>query len=160
MGEVMRVGETVCRGQNIGEISLVEEMEAEVFVLEVEAAGLASGRRAEVVIEAQPDRVYPAKVKRVETVAKRRQQKSPTQYFGVILAFGKHRRRGDEAGPDGCAARLFLHEEDGAGGAPAGAHRQAMGAGSPTVVTRGRLRPGPGQDGRLHRGPGAPSWPA
>jgi HlyD family secretion protein len=81
------------------------------------------GRRAEVVVEAQPDRVLPARVKRVDAVAKRRTQRSPTQYFGVVLTLD----RSDAARPDRSArpagpdrggkpgqrvrARLFLHEE-------------------------------------------------
>jgi HlyD family secretion protein len=89
MGEPIRVGDTVWRSQTIAEVSRVAEMEAEIFVLEAEAAGLAKDKRAELVVEAQPDRVFPATITRVETVAKRREQKSPTQYFGAILALAR-----------------------------------------------------------------------
>jgi HlyD family secretion protein len=109
-GQPVRVGDTVWRSQSIAEVSRVEKMEAEVYVLEAEAAGLARERRAEVVIEAQPAEVWQAKVKRVETVAKRRQQESPTQYFGVVLAFEKMDPTRMKAGQT-VRARLFLHEE-------------------------------------------------
>jgi HlyD family secretion protein len=73
----------------IAEISLSSKMEAEVFVLEVEAAGLAKGKKAEVILESQPGLIWKAEVTRVESVAKRRVFKSPTQYFGVTLSLEK-----------------------------------------------------------------------
>jgi HlyD family secretion protein len=110
-GEYMRVGDTVFRSMSVADVSLVDKMEVELFVLEAEAAGLAKGKKAEVIVEARPGTPLQAEVKQVETVAKRRQPKSPTQYFGVILNL--------PAGPGGeglkpgqrVRARLFLHEE-------------------------------------------------
>jgi hypothetical protein len=110
MGEAIRVGDTVWRSQSIAELSRMEALEAEVFVLEAEAAGLAAGRRAEVVIEALPDQLWKAQVKRVETVAKRRQPRSPTQYFGVVLAF-ERTEAGKMKPGQSVRARLFLHQE-------------------------------------------------
>jgi HlyD family secretion protein len=110
-GEPMRVGDTVWRSQTIAEVSRVAEMEGEIFVLEAEAAGLATGKRADLVVEAQPDRVFPATVKRVETVAKRREQKSPTQYFGVMLALARTDPALMKPGQR-VRARLFLTEEE------------------------------------------------
>jgi HlyD family secretion protein len=109
MGETLRVGDTVWRSQTVAELTQVQELEAELFVLEVEAAGLAAGRRAELVVEAQPDRTFPARVKRVETVAKRRQRQSPTQYFGVVLALDKTDPEQMKPGQT-VRARLHLHE--------------------------------------------------
>jgi multidrug efflux pump subunit AcrA (membrane-fusion protein) len=88
-GEVVRVGDTVWRSETVAEVSLVEELEAEVFVLEVEAAGLAKGKKADVRLESQASRVVRGEVGRVETVAKRRQFRSPTQYFAVVLKLDK-----------------------------------------------------------------------
>jgi HlyD family secretion protein len=110
MNQTLRVGDTVWPGEAIAELSRVEDLEAELYVLEVEAAGLATGRRAELVIEARTDRVYPAKVKSVETVAKRRAQKSPTQYFGVVLTLEKTDPELMKPGQS-VRARLFLHEQ-------------------------------------------------
>jgi HlyD family secretion protein len=110
MGETMRVGDTVFRSMSVAEISLVETMEAEVFVLEAEAAGLGKGKKADLIIEAQPDRPIKAEVKQVETVAKRRNPKSPTQYFGVILSLDKTDTSLMKPGQR-VRARLFLHEE-------------------------------------------------
>jgi HlyD family secretion protein len=109
-GETMRVGDTVFRSMSVAEISLVEKMEAEVFVLEAEAAGLAKDKKADVIIEAASEHPVSAKVKQVETVAKRRQPKSPTQYFGVILELGPHESGLMKPGQR-VRARLYLHEE-------------------------------------------------
>ena len=46
-------------------------------------------RKAEIAIEAQPDRLFAGRVTQIETVAKRRQTRSPTQYFGVTLSLEK-----------------------------------------------------------------------
>ena len=85
-GNLPRAGETVWRGQSLGEIPHLDEMEAEVFVLEADAGGLAEGIAATVIVEAQPEVVYQAKIKRVDKLAQPRQRGVPIQYFGVILA--------------------------------------------------------------------------
>lgn len=88
-GESLKVGSTVWSGQPLGEIPLLEEMEAEVFVLEVDAAGLEEGRLASVVVEAHPETVYEGKVKRVDTLPKPRQRGAPVQYFGLTVALSE-----------------------------------------------------------------------
>lgn len=108
--DTYRVGDTVYRTMSVAEVSSVENMEAEVFVLEAEASGLATGRKAEVVIEAQPGRSFAAEVKQVETVTKQRQEKSPTQYFGVILRLTHTDPEVMKPG-ERVRARLFLHEQ-------------------------------------------------
>jgi hypothetical protein len=108
----MRVGDTVWRSMSVAEVSLVENMEVEVFVLEAEAAGLAKGKQAEVVIESQPGRPLAATVKQVEAVAKRRLPKSPTQYFGVILALDRTDPATMKPGQR-ARARLHLHDQPG-----------------------------------------------
>lgn len=109
-GEAYKVGDTVYRTMSVAEVSAVDNMEAEVFVLEAEAAGLAKGRKAEVVIQAQPGRAFSAEVKQVETVTKRRQEKSPTQYFGVVLRLARTDPEVMKPG-ERVRARLFLHEQ-------------------------------------------------
>jgi multidrug efflux pump subunit AcrA (membrane-fusion protein) len=108
--EPLHVGDTVFRSMNVAEISMVEKMEAEVFVLEAEAAGLAEGRQAEVVLESQPGRPFAAQVKQVAAVAKR-QSTSPTQYFGVVLTLAKTDPALMKSGQR-VRARLFLHEQE------------------------------------------------
>jgi HlyD family secretion protein len=86
-GEALGVGDQAWGP--IAELSASRDMEAEVFVLEVEAAGLAKGKKAELTLDSHPGVVVPAQVVQVSTVAKRRQFRSPTQYFGVTLSLSK-----------------------------------------------------------------------
>lgn len=109
-GETFRVGDSVWRSQALGEVSQVGRMEAEVFVLEAEAAGLGKGRRAEVTVEARPEQPFAARVSQVEAVAKRRQHQSPIQYFGVVLSLAKTDTTLMKPGQR-VTARLFLHED-------------------------------------------------
>ncbi|MBZ0113276.1 MAG: HlyD family efflux transporter periplasmic adaptor subunit, partial [Thermoanaerobaculia bacterium] len=85
-GEMLEVGQEVWRGREIGEIPDLSILQAEVFVLEADAGGIVEGLEAEVVLEAQPDRVHAASVTRVDAIAQPRRNGSPVQYFGVTLS--------------------------------------------------------------------------
>lgn len=110
-GEPMRVGDTVFRSMSVADLSLVDRMEAELWVLEAEAAGLAKGKKAEIIVDGRPGQPIKGEVKQIETVAKRRQPKSPTQYFGVVLTLEKTDPASMKPGQR-VRARLFLHEEE------------------------------------------------
>ncbi len=86
-GEVPQVGAEMWRGQDIAEIPDLSTMEAEVFVLEADAGGLEAGKTATVIVEARPEEVFAATIRRVDAVAKPQFRGSPVQYFGVVLAF-------------------------------------------------------------------------
>jgi multidrug resistance efflux pump len=85
-GELPKLGDALWPGQSIGELPLLEVMEAEVFVLEVDGSGLAENLAAELVVEARPDRTYTGKVRLVEKLAQPREEGSPVQYFAVVVA--------------------------------------------------------------------------
>jgi HlyD family secretion protein len=85
-GEVAHVGDQVGFGATLAEIPDPSAMEAEVYVLEADAGGLASGRPATIEIEAEPGVAHPARIVRVDALAKPRLRGSPVQYFGVTLA--------------------------------------------------------------------------
>lgn len=84
-GEMPKVGDTVWPGQPIGEIPRLDEMAAEVFVLEADAGSLRVGQRATLVVEAHPETSFAATVERVGTLAQPRIPGSPVQYFDVGL---------------------------------------------------------------------------
>ncbi len=84
-GEITKVGDSVWPGQPVGEVPDLSTMEARVYVLEADAGGLASGLPATVVVEAHPAIEYKAKIKKVDTLAKRRTGWIPVQYFGATL---------------------------------------------------------------------------
>jgi HlyD family secretion protein len=83
---MLQTGDRAYPGMRVAEVATAERMEADVMVLEADAGGLSAGKRAEVVLEAQPDRVLPAKVKKVEPFPKTRHFEVPTQYFGAVLS--------------------------------------------------------------------------
>jgi multidrug efflux pump subunit AcrA (membrane-fusion protein) len=98
MGTVMKVGDTVWEGKTIASLPVLEQMEAEVFVLEADAGGLKVGKPAHVVLESHPDQTYEATIASIDTLAKRPRNGVSTQYFGVILAFEKTRADETESG--------------------------------------------------------------
>jgi len=84
-GNPLRVGESVWPGARLGEIPSLDIMEAEVFVLEPDAGGLAAGQRATVTVEGRGETTYPATVRMVDAIAKPRFRNVPVQYFGAVL---------------------------------------------------------------------------
>ena len=88
-GDPIRAGDSVWSGQPLAEIPELAEMEAEVFVLEADAGGLAPGKQAAVTLESQPGVAYPAAIRRVDSLAKPRLRGSPVQYFAVVLKLAR-----------------------------------------------------------------------
>jgi multidrug resistance efflux pump len=85
-GDVPRVGDTMWRGQAIGEIPELNAMQAEVFVLEADAAGLAVDQKVTLFLEADARVQFRGTVKAVDKMARPRIPRQPVQYFGVTVA--------------------------------------------------------------------------
>jgi multidrug efflux pump subunit AcrA (membrane-fusion protein) len=102
---------TVWRGQQLGELPDLSAMQARVYVLESEAAGLAQGLRAEVTLDAHPERTYAGSVASVQPIANPIEPESPVKYFETILALdetdGDVMRAGSRA-----RAVIFVEERD------------------------------------------------
>ena len=64
-------------------------MEAEVFVLEADAAGIAVGQTASVSLESNSAVTYQGKILRIDKLARPRLRGVPVQYFGVRLELDK-----------------------------------------------------------------------
>lgn len=75
------------------------------------AAGSPEKQPAEVVIEARPDDIYPGKIRLVDKLAQPRQQGSPVQYFGVVVALDKTDHDAMKPGQR-VHATLVLDQED------------------------------------------------
>jgi RND family efflux transporter MFP subunit len=84
-GNKPEVGQMVWGGNAVAEIPKLDEMEAQVYVLEADAGGLEVGLPATVVLESRPEVVYRATVGKVAALAQRRHHRSPIQYFAVTL---------------------------------------------------------------------------
>lgn len=83
--ETIRLGDTVWPGQPVAEIPDLSEMEAEVWVLEADAGGLAVGAKARIALDSVPDRQWQGEIARVDKVAKPRQRHLAVQYFGATV---------------------------------------------------------------------------
>jgi HlyD family secretion protein len=88
-GETPFVGDTLWPGQKVAEIPDLSKLEAQVFVLEADGAGLEPDLGATVTIEGRPGEVHEATVARVEPLAKTRGWGSPVRYFEATLALEK-----------------------------------------------------------------------
>ena len=84
-GDMPRIGDMMWRGQPLGEIPELASMKAEVFVLEADAAGLAVGQKATVMVESHHDLTFNGKIKSVDKMARPRIPRQPVQYFGVTV---------------------------------------------------------------------------
>jgi len=110
-GAMPRVGQQLWPGQTVAEIPLLDAMEAEVFVLEVDASGLKEGQPAVVTIEARPGQTFAGTIRLVDKLAKPRQDGSPVQYFAVVVELAKTDRELMKPGQR-VAAVLTLADED------------------------------------------------
>jgi multidrug efflux pump subunit AcrA (membrane-fusion protein) len=88
-GRKPEIGQMVWRGMAVAELPKLDRMQAKVYVLEADAGGLESGVPAVVILDSQPDMVYPARVEQADALAQRRSRRSPVQYFGVVLALDR-----------------------------------------------------------------------
>ena len=88
-GEVPFVGDTLWPGQKIAELPDLSQLEAKVFVLEADGAGLKAGLKARLAIEGRPGEEHEATVTRVEPLAKTRDYQSPVKYFEATLSLAR-----------------------------------------------------------------------
>ena len=83
--EKIQPGMEVWPGMTIAEIPDPATMQARVYVLDADAAGLKAGCRASFRVEAHPESVYQAEVVRVDPQTKRRTWNLPVEYFEAVL---------------------------------------------------------------------------
>ncbi len=84
-GNIPRVGDVAWPGQPLASIPKLDSMQAEVFVLEADAGGLAPKKKAGLRIDAHPEQLLSAEVISVDPIAQRRIRWVPVQYFRVVL---------------------------------------------------------------------------
>jgi HlyD family secretion protein len=86
-GDKFRVGENVWMGQTILEIPDLNTIIAEAYVPEVDIGRVKPGQRAEVKIDAFPDKVYSGSVKSVGTLVRPKAWDIPNKILDVQIAF-------------------------------------------------------------------------
>jgi HlyD family secretion protein len=151
-GEVVTVGQQVWPGQKVAEIPDLAELEARVYVLEADAAGLSVGCQARLVVEGRQGAALSGRVKRVDALAKPRGGQSPVRYFEAVLALDRPQGGSVLKLGQGVRAVIVLEELNDVLTIPRGAlfekdgrrivFRQALGRFRPVDVTIGRLSVG------------------
>jgi HlyD family secretion protein len=85
-GDKFRVGENVWMGQSILEIPDLNTIIAEAYVPEVDIGKVKTGQRAEVTIDAFPDKVYSGSVKSVGTLVRPKAWDIPNKILDIQIA--------------------------------------------------------------------------
>jgi len=88
-GDKFRVGENVWMGQSILEIPDLNTIIAEAYVPEVDIGKIKTGQRAEVTIDAFPDKVYLGSVKSVGTLVRPKAWDIPNKILDIQIALDK-----------------------------------------------------------------------
>src|SRR5262245_52023924 len=85
-GDKYRVGENVWMGQSILEIPDLNTIIAEAFVPEVDIGKINTGQRAEVTIDAFPDKVYSGSIKSIGTLVRPKAWDIPNKILDIQIA--------------------------------------------------------------------------
>jgi HlyD family secretion protein len=88
-GDKFRVGENVWMGQSILEIPELNTIIAEAYVPEVDIGKVKTGQRAEVTIDAFPDKVYSGSVKSLGTLVRPKAWDIPNKILDIQIALDK-----------------------------------------------------------------------
>lgn len=88
-GDKPRVSMSVWTGMKLGKLPDLNYMEAKVFVLESEAAGLKNDLPVNLTLDSSPGLVFNGKVIGMDTIAKPLTEKSPLKYFEVKVSIEK-----------------------------------------------------------------------
>jgi HlyD family secretion protein len=145
-GETAFVGDSAWPGQKLAQLPDLSQLEATVFVLEADGAGLRPGLAARLAIEGRPGEEHDATVSKVEPLAKTREQ-SPVKYFEATLTLARTDPSFMKPGQK-VRAVVRLEEADGVLAIPRGAvfekdgkrvvYRRRSGGFEPVEVTIGR----------------------
>ncbi|MDO3384434.1 efflux RND transporter periplasmic adaptor subunit [Gilvimarinus sp. SDUM040013] len=85
-GEKVRSGQSLWPGSKLGSIPSLDKLNARLYVLETEAAGLEMGQRARIRLDAYPEKILAGEVIALANIAAAKDTRSPTKYFEVTIA--------------------------------------------------------------------------
>ena len=84
-GEKVREGSAMWPGSKLASIPSLTEMQAKLYVLETEAAGLKVGQKVELTLDAFPDKGISGSVATIASIATPKQNGNPVKYFEVLV---------------------------------------------------------------------------
>ncbi len=85
-GEKARVGDTTWPGRKIASLPDLSQLQAKIYVLESEAAGIKLGQKVVLQLDAFPDSELQGQLIKVDSMAKPRSNDNPTKYFEAVVA--------------------------------------------------------------------------
>lgn len=85
-GQKIREGQSLWPGSKLASIPSLDNLLAKLYVFEIEAAGIASGQRVELRLDAYPDRPIRGNVIAIANIAAPRSKSNPSKYFEVTAA--------------------------------------------------------------------------
>lgn len=131
-----RAGDTVFPNEKLAEIPASGAMEAELWVLEADAGGLATGQALTVRVEGHPEVEIAGKIRQIDAISQPRQRGTQVQYFGAVAELAHTEPALAKPGVR-VAARIVVTERDGVLVVP----RQAVFVrnGQKVVLRRGAL---------------------
>jgi multidrug efflux pump subunit AcrA (membrane-fusion protein) len=88
-GEKARVGDTTWPGRKIASLPDLSKLQAKIFILEAEAAGIKVNQRVELALDAYPDEIIDGEIQQLDSVAKPIDNGSPVKYFEAIVSINK-----------------------------------------------------------------------
>ena len=85
-GEKPRIGQSMWPGQKLAKLPELNALQAKIFVLESEAGIIETGDRAEVRMDARPDKVFSGEVVKKDSIAKPIRSGNPVKYFEITVS--------------------------------------------------------------------------
>ncbi len=92
-GEKSRVGDAVWPGSKIAKLPDLTKLQAKIFVLEAEAAGIKLKQKVELNLDAYPEQKFTGKIAQIDSIAKSRENGSPVKYFEVIVSIDEQNKK-------------------------------------------------------------------
>jgi multidrug resistance efflux pump len=88
-GELPKLGIQLSANNPVADIPVPGQMEAELFVLEVDGTGLEVGQPVDVVVTSRPELPFHGTIRLVDKLAKPRHAWVPVQYVSVVVALDR-----------------------------------------------------------------------
>jgi len=85
-GEKPHIGDTLFPGMKLASLPDLSKLQAKVFILESETAGVKVGQRVEIILDAYQDEIILGELTTLDAIAKTRNRGNPTKYFEAIVS--------------------------------------------------------------------------
>ena len=92
-GSLPQAGKSVFPGRKIAKLPNLEQMQAKIYVPEIEAVGLKEDQNIEVYLNAFPNKMYTAKITAISKTAQPKQRDNPIKYFIVTAVINEKDRK-------------------------------------------------------------------